>query len=374
MPMSVPLIDPSAQHAPLMPQLEEAFRRVVESGQYILGPFVEAFERDLAQYVGARHAVGVSSGTDALTVAMMALGIGPGDEVITTPFTFFCTASCVTRLGARPVFVDINPRTFNIEADAIEGAITERTRAIIPVHLFGLPANLEPILELAKKHNLRVIEDAAQALGARYEGKPVGPIGDIGCYSFYPTKNMPALGDAGACVTNDDELAEKLRILRVHGLEPGRNYFYRSIGGNFRLDALQAALLSVKLPHIEGWNDRRRVLADRYGRSLEELPVSTPFEPSTRHHVYSNYTVRVRAGSRESLLNSLQAAGVAARVYYPLPLHLQPAFESLGHRAGRFPVAEAAAREVLSLPIYPEMTEAVQDEVIAELRDYFRAE
>lgn len=372
--MPVPLIDSAAHHAALLPQLKEAFDRVIGSGRFILGPYVEEFERSLAKVCGAKHAIGVSSGTDALLVALMALGIGPGDEVITTPFTFFATASCITRVGATPVFVDINPRTYNIEAEDIEGAITERTKAILPVHLFGLPANMGPIMAIARKHKLRVIEDAAQALGAKYESKPVGAIGNVGCFSFYPTKNMPAAGDAGACVTDDNALAERIRMLRVHGLRRGAHYLYDAVGGNFRLDALHAALLSVKLPHLEKWNRRRRFLADRYGRALEDLPVSTPFEPPTREHVYSNYTIRVRSGGRDPVQHHLRAMEIETRVYYPVPLHLQPAYKGLGLKKGQFPVSEAAAAEVLSLPIYPEMTNAQQDEVIAAIRDYYRAE
>ena len=372
--MPVPLIDLSRQHAALMPELRQAFDRVVESGQFILGPFVERCEQQIAEVCQARHCVGVSSGTDALLAAMMALDIGPGDEVITTPFTFFCTAGCIARLGATPVFVDINPRTFCLEVADIEGAITGQTKAIVPVHLFGLPANMQPIMALARRHGLKVIEDGAQALGARCDDRPVGPIGDIGCFSFYPTKNMPSLGDAGACVTDDDELADKLRKLRIHGLEPGKQYEYPIIGGNFRLDALQAAMLSVKMPHLSAWNQRRRQIADRYGAALEDLPVSTPFEPPERYHVYSNYTIRIRSGGRDALQAHLTACGIGTRVYYPLPLHLQPALAYLDCGRGRFPVTEAAAEEVLSLPIYPELTDAQQDEVISAIRDHFKAE
>ncbi|HEX7009266.1 MAG TPA: DegT/DnrJ/EryC1/StrS family aminotransferase [Phycisphaeraceae bacterium] len=370
--MSVPLLDLNRQHTELMPLLRGAFERVVESGQFILGPFVEEFEQKLAQHCGVQRAIGVASGTDALLVALMAIGVGPGDEVITTPFTFFATAGCIARLGAKPVFVDINPRTYLIDVDAIEGAITPATKAIIPVHLFGLPADMGPIMELARAHKLRVIEDAAQALGARYQGKPVGSIGDVGCFSFYPTKVLPAMGDAGACTTNDEELAQRISVLRVHGSDGG--YHFPHIGGNFRLDALHAAMLSVKLNHLESWIQQRRALADRYGRKLETLPVGTPFEPEVRYHVYNNYTVRLRGGAREGVRHHLQACGIGSRVYYPLPLHLQPCFAHLGYQPGSMPVAEQAAQEVLSLPIFPEMTEAEQDQVIAAIRDFFKAE
>lgn len=370
--MPVPLIDLSQQHQNLLPELRDAFERVVDSGQFILGPFVEQFERELAERCRVRHAIGVSSGTDALLLALMAMGIGPGDEVITTPFTFFSTAGCIARVGAKPVFVDINPRTYNIEAEGIAGAITPQTKAIMPVHLFGLPANMGPIMEIAREHNLRVIEDAAQALGAAYEDEPVGSIGDVGCFSFYPTKNLPAMGDAGAVTTNDDELAQTMRIMRVHGADEG--YHFPMIGGNFRIDALHAAMLSVKLKHLDDWIARRRELAHRYGRKLESVAATTPFEPTVRHHVYNNYTVRVRSGQREALRHHLQACGIGNRVYYPIPLHEQPCFKYLGYSHGALPASETASEQVLSLPIYPEMTDAQQDEVIAAIRELFKAE
>ncbi|MEX0653573.1 MAG: DegT/DnrJ/EryC1/StrS family aminotransferase [Phycisphaeraceae bacterium] len=370
--MPVPLIDLDDQHQALTEPLQDAFARVLRSGQFILGPFVEQFERELADYCQVEHAIGVSSGTDALLASLMALDIGPGDEVITTAFTFFATAGCITRLGAKPVFVDIVPRTYNIDVDALEGALTRHTKAIIPVHLFGLPANLGPIRDFAREHNLHLIEDAAQALGARYDDQPVGGIGDLGCFSFYPTKGLPALGDGGAIVTNDSQLAEKLRMLRVHGSD--RGYHFPLVGGNFRLDALQAALLSVKLPYLDQWIARRRDIADRYGRKFEALPMTTPFEPDVRFHVYNQYTVRIRGGQREAVRHHLDACSVGTRVYYPSPLHLQPCYENLNYHAGAFPAAEKACEEVLSLPIYPEMTDAQQDEVIAAVRDFFKAE
>ncbi len=370
--MAVPLIDLSQQHQQLDRELKDAFARVVSSGGFILGEFVDRFEAELGEYLGAKHVIGLSSGTDALLVAMMAMDIGPGDEVIVPPFTFFCTASCVARLGATPVFVDISPRSFNLDPDHLEAAITEKTKAIIPVHLFGLPAKMPEILEIANRRGLRVIEDCAQAMGATLGGKRVGTFGDVGCFSFYPTKNLPALGDAGALCTDDAGLAEKVRMLRVHGSDKG--YHYPLIGGNFRLDAMHAALLSVKLPHLEGWLERRRKIAARYTAALEDVPASTPVDPPPRRHVYNNYTIRVRSGGRDSLMAHLAAKGIGARVYYPIPLHLQPCFAEAGYARGRFPVAEASAEEVLSLPIYPEMTDKQADEVIAAVRDYFRAE
>ncbi|MEX0746038.1 MAG: DegT/DnrJ/EryC1/StrS family aminotransferase [Phycisphaeraceae bacterium] len=370
--MAVPLIDLADQHESLREPLEAAFAEVLSSGQFILGPYVERFERELAAYCQVEHAIGVSSGTDALLVALMALGIGPGDEVITTPFTFFATAGCISRVGAKPVFVDIIPRTYNLDVEQIEGALTRHTKAIVPVHLFGLPANMGPINDLAKDRDLAVIEDAAQALGARYEDQPVGSVGDVGCFSFYPTKSLPALGDGGAVVTNNAELAAKIRMLRVHGSD--RGYHFPLVGGNFRLDALQAAVLSIKLKQLDTWIGRRRDIADRYGRKLEDLAMTTPFEPDARFHAYNQYTVRVRGGQREAVRHHLEACGVGTRVYYPEPLHVQPCYTALGYHAGNFPATEAACEEVLSLPIYPEMTDAQQDEVVAAVRDFFKAE
>ncbi len=370
--MPVPLLDLSAQHETLMPELRDAFNRVVGSGDFILGPFVRDFEQAFADACDARHAVGVSSGTDALLVAMMALGIGPGDEVITTPFTFFSTAGSIARLGAKPVFVDINPRSFNLEPNGLHGAITRATKAIMPVHLFGLAARMDEVMQIASDHGLYVIEDAAQASGAKIDGRHVGTFGHVGCFSFYPTKNLPAMGDAGACITNDDELAERMRTLRNHGAS--RPEHFERIGGNFRLDAMQAAMLSVKLPHVEDWVQRRRAHAERYSRRLEDMPVGTPFESAERFHAYNQYTIRVHGGAREALRHHLNGCGIGNRVYYPRPLHLQPCFAYLKYGKGRFPVAEAAAAEVLSLPVYPELAKEQQDEVIQTIRDFFTAE
>jgi dTDP-4-amino-4,6-dideoxygalactose transaminase len=371
--MTVPLLDLKRQHDTLMPQLREAFDAVTRSGQFILGEYVRRFEQELAGYCGVRHAIGVSSGTDALLVSLMALGIGPGDEVITTPFTFFATAGCIARVGARPVFVDINPRTYNLQARDIQGAITDKTKAIMPVHLYGLSAHMDPIMDVARANGLKVIEDAAQASGARYHGKPVGSIGDVGCFSFYPTKNLAGLGDGGACTTNDDELAEKIRQMRNHGAD--RADHFPDIGGNFRLDGLQAACLSIKLPSLDNWCDMRREHADRYGRELEEVAITTPFESQHRHHVYNQYTVRVRGkGMRDGLRHHLTACGIGSRIYYPTPLHLQPCFAHLGYDMGSLPFAEEACGQVLSLPSFPEMTTQEQDEVIACVSDFFLAE
>ena len=363
--MKVPPLDLSRQHEPLLPQMLDTFRRIVESGRFVLGQAVEEFESQLADYCGAAGAIGVSSGTDALLAALMALGIGPGDEVITTPFTFFATAASVARLGATPVFVDIDPDTFNIDPARIEAAVTDRTRAIIPVHLYGQMADMDPITAIARRRGLKVVEDVAQAMGAERAGARAGAIGDVGCFSFYPTKILSALGDAGACVAMDPDLLERIRVLRVHGDTGG--YHHVCIGGNFRIDALQAAMLSIKFPHLDEWNEARRTLAGRYGSLLASLPVVTPHQPPECRHVFCLYTIRVPDGRRDSLVKHLRSESVGFGLHYPTPLHLQPCFENLGGKAGDFPVAEQAAREVLCLPIFPGMTEQQQEAVVAAL-------
>ncbi len=367
--MPVPLLDLVPQHLPLLPQLCEAFEATARSGRFVLGEEVEAFERELATSCGVQHAVGVSSGTDALLMALMALGIGPGDEVITSPFTFFSTASGIARLGAKPVFVDIDPVTFNLDPALVEQAITDRTRAMVPVHLYGQPADMGSLMTTARTHQLAVIEDAAQAIGARVGDQAAGTIGHVGCLSFYPTKNLSAFGDAGACTTHDDDLADRLRLLRVHGQRD--RYHHAAIGGNFRIDALQAAILRIKLPHLASWTDQRRAQAARYDQYLEGLPLIRPTElPGTRH-VYHQYTLRVGDGRRDGLRAWLQERGIGCEVYYPLPLHLQEAFVDLGYRPGDLPRAEQAAAEVLSLPIYPGLTEDQQRQVAHAIGEFF---
>ena len=363
--MKVPPLDLSWQHEPLLPQMLDAFQRIVESGRFVLGQAVEEFESQLAEYCGVAGAVGVSSGTDALLAALTAIGIGPGDEVITTPFTFFATAGSVARLGATPVFVDIDPDTFNIDPARIESAVTDRTRAIIPVHLYGLMADMDPIMAIARRHGLKVVEDVAQAMGAERAGVRAGVAGDVGCFSFYPTKVLSAMGDAGACVATDPDLLERIRVLRVHGDTGGYHHVY--IGGNFRIDALQAAMLCIKLPHVEEWNEARRTLAGRYDSLLAPLPVVTPQEPPQCRHVFCLYTIRVPDGRRDALARHLKSEGIGSGLHYPTPLHLQPCFESLGGKAGDSPVAEKAAREVLCLPIFPGMTEQQQEAVAAAI-------
>jgi len=370
--MSVPLYGLIENNLPHLSEFRAAFAEVAESGQYILGPYVAAFEKQLAAYCGVGHAIGVGSGTDALMISLMALGVGPGDEVITSPLSYVHTAGCVARLGAKPVFCDVNPRTYNLAVESLEACVTDKTKAIVPVHLYGQMCNMEPIMELARARGIKVLEDADQAIGAKFDGKMAGSVGDAGIFSFFPTKNLSAMGDAGAVVTNDGDLAERIRRKRVHGLEPG--YRVRVLGGNFRLDAIQAKVLSIKLPLLDAQTRRRREIADRYNRLLEDLQVSTPVEADKRYHTYNHYTVRVRSGGRDPLMAHLEACGIESKIYYPVPLHRLECFMHLGYREGEFPVAEKAAGEVMALPIFPEMTSAQQDEVVDAVRDYFRAE
>ncbi len=358
--MNVPIVDLKAEHAQLQEEIDAALARVVHNTAFILGAEVAAFEDAFAAYCGARHAVGVASGTAALFLALAALDIGPGDEVITTPFTFFATASTVAHRGARPVFVDIDPRTLNLDPNRVEDAITPRTRAIIAVHLFGHPADMDPLRDIARRHGLWLIEDAAQAHGATYRGRRTGTLGDVACFSFYPAKNLGAYGDAGGIVTNDDDLAQRLRRLRNHGQE-GR-YHHVELGYAERMDGFQGAVLRVKLPHLDAWNEKRRELAYRYNALLQEVDLRTPYESPDVQHVYHCYTVRTPR--RDELAQVLQQRGIASAVHYPTPLHLQPAFAYLGLGIGDFPHAEQAAREVLSLPIFPQMTEKQQEQVV----------
>ena len=361
---SVPLLDLHAQYRPIREDILAAIARVCDSQRFIGGPEVEGLERELAGMLEVTEAVGVSSGTDALLAAMMALGIGPGDEVVTTTYSFFATAGCVTRLGARPVLVDIAPATCNIDPTAVAAAITARTRAIIPVHLFGCSAEMTPILETAAKAGIAVIEDAAQAIGARYHGRPVGGLGTLGCFSFFPSKNLGAFGDGGLVTTNDPALARRLRLVRNHGAEP--KYFHKIVGANFRLDALQAAVLRVKLPHLAAWTAARRRNADRYRELLAPLSakgrVRLPVEPAGCHHIYNQFVIRVE--DRDRVKAGLDARRVGTEVYYPVPFHLQECFKDLGYKQGQFPAAEDAAGGTLALPIYGELTEDQQRYVV----------
>jgi dTDP-4-amino-4,6-dideoxygalactose transaminase len=366
--MKVPLLDLRRQNLPMEAELLDAFRRVLTSGQFILGPEVEQFESEAAAVAGARFGIGISSGTDAILVALMALGIGPGDEVICPSFTFFATAGCIVRVGARPVFADSCPECFNIDPAGIEPLITPRTKAIIPVHLFGQAADMDPVLEIARRHGLAVVEDAAQAFGAVYRGRPVGSLGDFGTISFFPTKNLGALGDAGLVVTNDEPLAEKARLLRNHGAS--RRYFHSLVGGNFRLDAVQAALLRVKLPHLAEYTAQRQRHFAEYNRALAGHDgVVVPVTHPDRTHIANQYTLRVRGGRRDALRRFLQERGVASEIYYPVPLHAQECFRAFGPHPA-LPVAEALADEVVSLPVFPEMTPEERAAVLAALADF----
>ncbi len=355
--MKVPLLDLTGQYASIRAEIDAAIARVVNSQRFVLGPVVQRCEDAIAAHVGSAHAVGVSSGTDALLVALMAEDIGPGDEVVTTPFSFFASAGVVARVGATPVFVDIDPVTFNIDPDLIEDRITARTRAILPVHLFGQMAGMAPIMEIARHHGLVVIEDAAQAIGARHNGQRAGSVGHYGCFSFFPTKNLGGYGDGGMVVTDDRARAEKLRALRVHG-ETTR-YHHRFVGGNFRLDALQAAVIHAKLPHLDRWTDQRIANAALYRSLLGDAAARRPDafalpRTVTDRHVFNQFVVRV--ADRDRVRERLTAAGIGTAIYYPLPLHLQECFADLGYRPGDLPHSERAANEVLALPIFPELT------------------
>ena len=360
--MHVPLLDLKAQYQTLRPDIDAAVAEVFESQHFILGPTVTACEEAIAAYSQCAHAVGVSSGTDALLLAMMAEDIGPGDEVITTPFTFFATGGCISRLGAKPVFVDIDPVTFNIDPNRIEAAVTERTRMIVPVHLYGLMADMDPVMEIAERRGLTVMEDGAQAIGSEDKGRRAGSIGHYGTFSFFPSKNLGGAGDGGMVVTNDPDRAHKLRLLRNHGAEP--KYYHALIGGNFRLDALQAAVVSVKLPHLDGWSDQRKANALRYDQLFADAGlapgrVQLPWHPTRddgdQRHIFNQYTIRLP--QRDRVRAALAERGIGSEVYYPVPLHLQECFRDLGHREGDLPVSEAAAKEVLALPIYPELSD-----------------
>tara|TARA_A100001015_G_scaffold244565_1_gene280115 strand:+ start:9076 stop:10203 length:1128 start_codon:yes stop_codon:yes gene_type:complete len=351
----IPLLDLNAQYEGIEDDIFAAFKDVFKSKQFIMGPKVVELEEKIAAYCQSKYAIGVSSGTDALVLALMALGIKQGDEVITTPFTFFSTAGSISRLGAKPVFVDIDPVTFNIDTSLIEAKITDNTKAIIPVHLFGQMADMDPIMAIAKKYNLAVVEDGAQAIGSEYKGKRAGSVGDLGCFSFFPSKNLGACGDGGIVTTNDEELAEKCRVMRVHGSKP--KYHHHVVGGNFRLDPLQAAILLVKLPYLEGQHEGRIKNAQFYNEQLNSnfiTPVIGDDLGNNSRMIYNQYTFRVQ--NRTELQAYLKDFTIGNMVYYPVPLHLQKCFEDLGYKDGDCPESEKAAKEVLSIPIYPELT------------------
>jgi len=370
----VPLLDIQRQHAPLRAEIDAALARVCDSGRFILGPDCEELETRLADYCQARYAVACASGSDALLLALMAGNIGPGDEVLLPSYTFFATAGAVWRLGARPVFVDIDPATFNIDPKDAESRVTVRTKAIIPVHLFGQCADLTAIGAIARRHRLLLVEDAAQAIGAEFEGRRAGSLSDVGCFSFYPTKNLGGIGDGGMLTTQDKELAEKLRLLRGHGMQP--RYYHQTVGMNSRLDTLQAAVLNVKFPHLERWSAQRQANAERYSKLLTEAGLSRtlglPAASQRGRHVWNQYVVRVPGGKRDALREHLTRSGVGTEIYYPVPLHLQQCFEGLNYAKGSLPESERAALETIALPIFPELTAAEQQFVVARIAEFLQ--
>ncbi|MDH4329846.1 MAG: DegT/DnrJ/EryC1/StrS family aminotransferase [Nitrospira sp.] len=377
--MGVPLLDLKAHHEPLAKEILDVIEQVFKSQAFILGPEVGKLEERVAAYCQAKYGIGVTSGTDALLIALMALGVGPGDEVITSPYSFFATAGVVARLGAKPVLVDIDPKTFNIDPSKTSQAVTSKSKAIIPVHLYGQCADMAPIMDVAKRHNLSVIEDAAQAIGSEYrDGRRACSIGTVGCLSFFPSKNLGCLGDGGMVVTNDPDLAERMKVLRVHGSQP--KYYHKLIGGNFRLDTIQAAVLNVKLNYLDGWTKRRQENAARYETLFAQsglaqtgkvqLPEPVYRDSGIKHyHIYNQFVLRVER--RDDLIAHLKQKGIGAEIYYPVPFHLQECFRYLGHKQGDFPESERAANETIAIPIYPELTMAQQTEVVEAIASFW---
>ena len=379
----VPLLDLKAQYAALREEIRAAIDRVADAQHFILGPEVTALENEVAAYCGCAKGVGVSSGTDALLVALMAIDLKPGDEVITTPYTFFATAGSIARLGARPVFADIDPRSFNLDPADVEKRITPRTRALLPVHLYGQMADMDPLLEIARRHRLYMIEDAAQAIGAEYRGQRAGSLGDLGCFSFFPSKNLGAFGDGGMVTSNNPDLADRVALLRNHGYRP--KYYNKVLGGNFRLDALQAAILRVKLPHLEDWTNARRNNADAYRRlfedaglardpsqsaALEAQPgVILPVDQGYGRHIYNQFVIR--CARRDALRDYLNERRIGTEIYYPVPMHVQECFAYLGSQLGDYSASELAADQTLALPIYPELTPAMQETVVGAIADFY---
>lgn len=361
----IPLLDLKAQYQTIRDEVRQVVDHVLDNGRYILGPEVSKLEEEIAQFCGVKFAVGVANGTDALLLALDAYGVGPGDEVITTPFTFFATAEVVSRLGATPVFVDIDPETYNIDVSQIRAKITDKTKAIIPVHIFGQPANMDEIMALAEEYQLFVLEDAAQAIGSEYKGRKIGSWGHAATFSFFPTKNLGGYGDGGMVVTNDEELARKVRILRVHGSNP--KYYHSMIGYNSRLDEIQAAILRVKLRYLERWNDARRQKAALYNELLKDTPLITPVHGENRKHIYHLYIVQ--ADDRDSLMEHLKEKGISTGVYYPVPLHQQNVYQSLGYSEGSLPHAEYMAKRTFALPLYAEL----EDETIRYIADVIKS-
>jgi dTDP-4-amino-4,6-dideoxygalactose transaminase len=371
--MNVPLLDLQGQYETIRDEVRAAVDKVFDSQHFVLGAEVQALEEEIARYSQTKYAIGCASGSDALLLSMMSCGIRPGDEVVTTPFSFFATASAIARLGARPVFVDIDEQTYNIDPALVAQAISARTKAIIPVHMYGQCADMTPLIALGERHGIPLVEDAAQAIGAEDRGRRAGSMGMIGCFSFYPTKNLGGAGDGGMLVTSDLEHARRLHQLRVHGEE--KRYFHKVVGVNSRLDALQAAVLRAKLPHLDGWTSARQRNAQQYEIMFADAGLSDridlPFMATGVRHIFHQFVIRVRDGRRDALREHLRERGVGTEVYYPVPLHLQECFAYLGYGEGSFPIAEAAARETLALPIYPELTSEQQDYVVSAIKDFF---
>ena len=365
---SVPFIDLVRQHKTIRRAIESRWNRLFQNGEFVLGQEVQEFEERIAKYLGIKHAIGCASGTDALRLALRALGIGQGDEVITTAFSFFATAGAILQEGATPVFVDIDEKTYNLDPSLLKEKIGPKTKAILPVHLYGCPADMDGIGRIAKEHGLKIIEDTAQAIGAKYHSKMAGTFGDVGCYSFYPTKNLGAMGDGGMVCTNNDELAEQMRFLRVHGAQ--KKYVHETVGLNSRLDSLQAAVLNSKLQHLDRWNTKRRQIAQYYLKALKAMPVRLPSCPKGVTHVYHLFVLACQR--RNELAGFLKQKGIEAAVYYPVPLPLQPCLANLGYRQGQLPRAEQAAREVLAIPECPEISMVQARRVVAAIREFFR--
>lgn len=366
--MNLQLVDLTNQYKKIKPEIDAAIHSVLDSGHFILGKAVSDFESNIAKYLGVKHAIGCASGTDALQVALMALNIGPGDEVITTSFTFVATVETIALLGAKPVYVDIEPDTFNIDPTKIEAAITKNTKAIIPVHLYGHSADMDPIMKIAKKHNLKIIEDTAQAMGAEYKGKKVSTLGDIGSISFFPSKNLGAFGDAGMVVTNNDQLAEKLKMIILHGSKV--RYYHEILGVNSRLDSIQAAVLNVKLKYLDEWNDARRKAADIYNKLFENTPATTPKVKNYTNHIYHQYTLRVP--NRDRLADYLKSKGIPHAIYYPIPLHRQNAYAHFAATDLYLPVTEQMTKEVISLPMHTELSYEMQEYIASEIKNFYK--
>ncbi len=365
--MKIKMLDLKKIHEPIRDELIKGFEEVLDSNRFILGPYVENFEKELSQYLGGAYVVGVGNGTDALTISLTVLGIGPGDEVITTPFTFVATAETISLKGARPVFVDIEPDTYTIDPEKIEEKITKNTKAILPVHLYGQAVDMDPIIEIAKRHNLYIIEDGAQSIGVKYKGRYTCTIGDLGTLSFYPSKNLSCLGDGGAVITKDEKLYNRLKILRIHGATS--KYYHEYLGFNSRLDAIQAKFLSIKLKYLDELNQKRRKIAEKYSNTLKEyvkVPVVKPYST----HIFHQYTIYVER--RDELMEYLKENGIPSQVHYPTPLHLQPAFSYLGYKEGDFPVAEDSAKHVLSLPVHPYLEDEEIEYIIEKIIKFYK--